>query len=89
MAELTIPISLEPSSHAKLPSYDELQAERELKETFAHLEKDHEDLQELFKKVATQLETTPQIGEEHELTKEWDQMFKVRSTYSPQGLSVC
>ena len=81
MAELARLTAIEPS-HTKLPSYEEIQAERELKETFAHLEKDHEDLQELFKKVATQLETTPQIGEDHELTKEWDQMFKVRSAYA-------
>ena len=57
MAELARLTAIEPS-HTKLPSYEEIQAERELKETFAHLEKDHEDLQELFKKVATDRKST-------------------------------
>ena len=76
---MAAPSSSEPFSgpSMRLPSYEELQAERDLKETFAHLEKDHEDIQGLFKKVATELETTPQIGEEHELTQEWNQLYKV------------
>ena len=64
-------------THMRLPSYDELQAERDLKETFAQLEKDHEDLQGLFRKVSIELETSQQIGEEHQLAKEWDQLSKV------------
>lgn len=61
----------------RLPSYEELQAERDLKDSFAQLARDHEDIQGLFKSVSSQLETTPQIGEDNELSKEWDQLFKV------------
>ena len=65
------------SSLPKLPTYEELQAERDLKESFAQLVTDHEDIQGLFKKVASQLEATPELGEDHELTNEWDRLFKV------------
>ncbi|THG94362.1 hypothetical protein EW026_g7097 [Hermanssonia centrifuga] len=60
----------------KLPSYEELQAERDLKQSFASLSRDHEDIQQLFKSVASKLETTPKIGEDNELCKEWDQLAK-------------
>lgn len=71
--------SLAGPSHAQLPSYEDIQAERDLKESFAQLSRDHEEIQRLFKSVATQLETTPKIGDEHELSREWDGLFKVRS----------
>ncbi len=67
------------STLSKLPSYEELQAERDLKQSFASLSRDHEDIQQLFKSVASKLETTPKIGEDNELCKEWDQLAKVRS----------
>ena len=66
-----------PRSPPHLPTYEELQTERSLKESFAQLARDHEDIQGLFKNVAKHLETTPEIGENHELSKEWDRMFKV------------
>ena len=31
----------------------------------------------MFKKVAAQLESTPKIGDEHELCREWNALFKV------------
>jgi hypothetical protein len=64
-------------SHARLPTYEEIRAEQELKESFAQLSRDHDEIQKLFKSVASQLETTPKIGEEHELCQEWDALFKV------------
>jgi len=64
------------SSQPQLPSYDDIQAERDLKESFVHLLKDHEEIQRLFKSVAAQLETTPKIGEDHDLCREWNQLFK-------------
>lgn len=66
-----------PSTHAGPPSYESLQAERDLKESFAQLSRDHEEIQGLFKKVAAQLESTPKIGDEHELCREWNALFKV------------
>ena len=66
-------------THARLPSYDELRAEHALKESFAQLARDHDEIQRLFKSVAAQLETTPRIGEEHALCAEWDALFKVRT----------
>lgn len=62
-----------------LPTYEELQTERTLKDSFAQLARDHEDIQGLFKNVAKHLETTPEIGEDHALSKEWDRLFKVLS----------
>lgn len=59
------------------PSYEELQAERDLKGSFVQLLKDHEEIQRLFKSVASQLETTPKIGEDHDLCREWNTLFKV------------
>ena len=65
-------------SLAQLPTYEELQAERDLKGSFAQLLKDHEEIQRLFKSVASQLETTPKIGQDHDLTREWNTLYKVR-----------
>lgn len=59
------------------PRYEDLQAERDLKGSFAQLLKDHEEIQRLFKSVSAQLESTPQIGEDHALSREWEQLFKV------------
>lgn len=67
------------SSLTPLPTYEDLQAERALKGSFAQLLQDHEEIQRLFKSVAAQLETTPKIGEDHDLTREWNALFKVRS----------
>ena len=64
-------------SELRLPTYEELQAERDLKAQFAQLAKDHEEIQRLFKSVAGQLATTPKIGEDHELCREWNGLFKV------------
>ncbi|KAI0339948.1 hypothetical protein BDW22DRAFT_1361006 [Trametopsis cervina] len=58
------------------PRYEDLQAERDLKGSFAQLLKDHEEIQRLFKSVSAQLESTPQIGEDHALSREWEQLFK-------------
>lgn len=74
------PIDPSSSSHARLPTYEELQAERELKESFAQLSKDHAEIQALFRSVAAQLEGTPKIGAEHSLAYEWDALFKVRAS---------
>ncbi|KIP06999.1 hypothetical protein PHLGIDRAFT_35691 [Phlebiopsis gigantea 11061_1 CR5-6] len=63
-------------SEARLPTYEELQAERDLKSQFAQLAKDHDEIQRLFKSVAGQLATTPKIGEDHELCAEWDALYK-------------
>ena len=60
------------------PSYEELRAERVLKETFAKLVIDHEEIQKLFISVAGELETTPKIGEGHALCKEWNDLRQVR-----------
>ncbi|KAI0688191.1 hypothetical protein BC835DRAFT_1373851 [Cytidiella melzeri] len=64
------------STVSRLPAYEDLQAERDLKESFAQLLKDHEEIQRLFKSVAAQLESTPKIGEDHDLTREWNLLFK-------------
>lgn len=65
-------------SDSHLPTYEDLQAERALKASFAQLLGDHEEIQRLFKSVASQLETTPKIGEDHDLCREWNALFKVR-----------
>jgi len=60
----------------RLPSYDDVQREHDLKASFAHLTRDHEEIQKLFKNVAAQLESTPKMGEEHELAREWDSLLR-------------
>jgi hypothetical protein len=64
------------NTSAQPPTYEELQAERDLKVSFAQLLKDHEEIQRLFKSVSAQLESTPKIGEDHDLTREWNQLHK-------------
>ncbi len=66
------------TSSEKLPSYEELRAERNLKETFGKLVIDHEEIQKLFISVAAELEATPKIGEGHALCKEWNDLRQVR-----------
>lgn len=73
-------------SHARLPTYEELQAEKDLKESFAQLSRDHDEIRHLFKSVANQLETTPRIGEDHELCMEWDGLFKVRGVRTEEDV---
>ncbi|EPT04714.1 hypothetical protein FOMPIDRAFT_1157042 [Fomitopsis schrenkii] len=53
------------------PPYTNDNAE-ELKRCFSTLLNDQQEIQELFKSVAGHLETTPQIGEHHVLTEEWN-----------------
>ncbi|KAJ3491270.1 hypothetical protein NLI96_g859 [Meripilus lineatus] len=55
------------TSSEKLPTYEELRAERTLKETFGKLVVDHEEIQKLFVSVAGELESTQKIGESHPL----------------------
>lgn len=65
------------TSSEKLPTYEELRAERTLKETFGKLVVDHEEIQKLFVSVAGELESTQKIGESHPLCKEWNDLRKV------------
>ena len=54
-----------------LPSQDEDEKrEDDLKAAFAGRERDHNEIEKLFKRVAEQLVTMPKISAEHELTKE-------------------
>ncbi|KAI0694985.1 hypothetical protein C8T65DRAFT_666138 [Cerioporus squamosus] len=59
-----------------LPSYTDVQAAQrartELKQNFVTLTNDQLDIQELFRTVAAQLESTPEIGEAHALCDEWN-----------------
>ncbi|GJE92795.1 hypothetical protein PsYK624_089520 [Phanerochaete sordida] len=64
------------TSLQKLPSYDDVQREHDLKASFAHVTRDHEEIQKLFTRVAAQLESTPKIGEDHELTMEWEGLLR-------------
>ncbi|KZT71691.1 hypothetical protein DAEQUDRAFT_763543 [Daedalea quercina L-15889] len=59
------------SARTPPPPYTNDNAE-ELKRCFATLLNDQQEIQNLFKSVAGQLETTPQIGEHHPLTEEWN-----------------
>ncbi|PCH36000.1 hypothetical protein WOLCODRAFT_140167 [Wolfiporia cocos MD-104 SS10] len=54
------------------PAYKEDATAPRLKECFATLLSDQREIQALFKSVATNLATTPQIGEHHPLAEEWD-----------------
>ncbi|TCD65343.1 hypothetical protein EIP91_002781 [Steccherinum ochraceum] len=64
------PIASQPSE--SLPSYEEIRAERSLKDAFSKLVKDHDEIQRLFISVAAELEATEKIGKDHELCKEWN-----------------
>ncbi|KAI0081984.1 hypothetical protein K474DRAFT_1586573 [Panus rudis PR-1116 ss-1] len=75
--------------HERLPSYEDLRAEANLKHAFARLVHDQEEIQRLFLSVAAQLETTPNIGEGHHLCNEWDQLRKKHNkTYRESQLNA-
>ncbi|EED85111.1 predicted protein [Postia placenta Mad-698-R] len=57
------------------PSYTDTSSSSnavKLRESFATLVNDQLEIQNLFKSVACQLETTPQLGEHHPLAEEWN-----------------
>lgn len=62
---------------AELPTYEEIRAERTLKDAFSKLVKDHEEIQTLFVSVAAELEATQKIGKDHDLCKEWNGLRQV------------
>ena len=70
-----------------LPSYEEIRAERTLKDAFSKLVKDHEEIQKLFISVAAELEATEKIGKDHELCKEWNGLRQVSMQISPGGIA--
>ncbi|KAI0368294.1 hypothetical protein BV20DRAFT_1122849 [Pilatotrama ljubarskyi] len=79
-----------------LPSYSDVQAAQraraELKQNFMTLTNDQLDIQELFRSVAAQLETTPEIGEQHPLCDEWNELRqRHRRVYrdSQQNAGLC
>ncbi|KAI8993973.1 hypothetical protein BD414DRAFT_269019 [Trametes punicea] len=79
-----------------LPSYSDVQAAQrsraELKQSFMTLTNDQLDIQELFKSVAAQLESTPEIGEQHPLSNEWNELRqRHRKVYrdSQQNAGLC
>ncbi len=73
-----------------LPTYSDVQAAQrartELKQNFVTLTNDQLDIQELFRTVAAQLESTPEIGERHAVCEEWNKLRQVRA-YSRSGLA--
>lgn len=69
------PLTQQPSE--KLPTYEEIRAERTLKDAFSKLVKDHDEIQKLFVSVAAELEATPKIGKDHHLCSEWNTLRKV------------
>ncbi|KAI0779540.1 hypothetical protein C8Q74DRAFT_1198433 [Fomes fomentarius] len=78
------------------PSYSDVQAAHrarsELKQNFVTLQNDQLDIQELFRTVATELESTPEIGTGHELCDEWNDLRqKHRRIYreSQQNAGLC
>lgn len=63
------------NSDAPPPSYTDTSSSSnavKLRESFATLVNDQLEIQNLFKSVACQLETTPQLGEHHPLAEEWN-----------------
>ncbi|EED79928.1 predicted protein [Postia placenta Mad-698-R] len=63
------------NSDAPPPSYADTSSSSnavKLRESFATLVNDQLEIQNLFKSVACQLETTPQLGEHHPLAEEWN-----------------
>ncbi|KAI0759849.1 hypothetical protein BD413DRAFT_268268 [Trametes elegans] len=79
-----------------LPSYSDVQnaqrARSELKQNFVTLTNDQLDIQALFKSVAAQLESTPEIGERHPLVDEWNELRqRHRKVYrdSQQNAGLC
>ena len=70
------------SDAADLPTYNDVQAAHrarsELRQNFITLTNDQLDIQELFKIVAGELEGTPEIGEDHPIVAEWNELRQVR-----------
>ncbi|KAI0663377.1 hypothetical protein C8Q70DRAFT_353375 [Cubamyces menziesii] len=84
------------SDLAGLPSYSDVQAayraRSELRQNFMTLTNDQLDIQELFRSVAAQLESTPEIGQEHPLCAEWNELRqRHRKVYrdSQQNAGMC
>ncbi|RPD53188.1 hypothetical protein L227DRAFT_581532 [Lentinus tigrinus ALCF2SS1-6] len=80
----------------ELPTYHDVQAAQrartELKQNFITLTNDQLDIQELFRTVAAQLESTPEIGEGHALCVEWNEFRqRHRRIYrdSQQNAGLC
>ena len=63
------------------PSYDDAQAankaSQELKSSFENLKNDHNDIQELFRTVRSQLQNAPEIGDGHLLLEKWETLRSV------------
>ncbi|KAJ8486921.1 hypothetical protein ONZ51_g4521 [Trametes cubensis] len=80
------------SDPAGLPSYSDVQAayraRSELRQNFMTLTNDQLDIQELFRSVAAQLESTPEIGQEHPLCAEWNELRQVRIKMNKCGVHV-
>ena len=78
--------TLSTMNDSSLPTYSDVQAHyrarAELKQSFATLKNDQQDIQELFKTVAAELEATPEIGDKHVLSREWDALRQVRAPLS-------
>ncbi|TBU31626.1 hypothetical protein BD311DRAFT_716262 [Dichomitus squalens] len=79
-----------------LPTYSEIQAHyrarAELKQNFATLINDQRDIQELFKTVAAELDATPEVGEKHALSDEWNRLRRRHSKIyreSQQNAALC
>lgn len=74
---------MQPEMDPGLPSYGDVQAayrqRSELKQNFMTLTNDQLDIQELFRSVSAQLESTPEIGERHPLCDEWNELRQVRA----------
>lgn len=65
----------------ELPTYEEIRAERTLKDAFSKLVKDHDEIKKLFVSVAAELEATPKIGKDHELCEEWNGLRQVSAKF--------
>ncbi|KAI1795534.1 hypothetical protein LXA43DRAFT_990948 [Ganoderma leucocontextum] len=81
---------------SSLPTYSDVQAHyrarAELKQNFTTLRNDQQNIQELFKTVAAELEATPEIGDKHPLSKEWNALRqRHRKIYreSQQNAGLC
>ena len=85
-------VPMSQSDFAGLPSYADVQAAHraraELKQNFVTLTNDQLDIQELFRTVAGQLESTPEIGEHHPIVEEWNTLRQVRPTCSLLALNT-
>ena len=72
-----------------LPSYNDVQAAHraraDLKQNFVTHLNDQLDIQELFRTVATELESTPEIGEAHPLCNEWNELRQVSARWPVAG----